>query len=122
MKSIILKSVVLVSLALPMVSYAVNSGECGAGIISAIRHNVNSGTESFDHVVMNWASDHVPSQQWYRGVIIRNPTLSNTARVAFLNGSPVRFLSSNNQCPNVDQIIQCLDMASCYNFQAVGVY
>jgi len=116
MKSFVLKSIVLFSMTLPLISYAVNSGDCGAGTVTAIRHNVTSGTESFDHVVMAWDSNHTPGSQWYNGVIIRNSTVSNAVRVAFLSGTKVRFLSSNGQCPNVDQAIECKSTDVCYSF------
>jgi hypothetical protein len=118
MKKFIFKSVLAVSMILPLLSHAQNSQECGAGKITAIRHNVNppNTTDRFDHIVMQWVSSHIPSADWYGGVIIRNSVVANSARVAFLSGTTVRFLSSTGQCPNVDQLIQCQDVASCYNF------
>jgi hypothetical protein len=117
MKNFIFKSVLAVSMTLPLLSHAQNSRECGAGTITAIRHNVNppNSIDRFDHIIMQWDSSHIPSEQWYGGVLIRNPVVANSARVAFLNGTTVRFLSTSGSCHNVDQLIQCQDVASCYS-------
>ena len=119
MKNFIFKSILAVSMTLPLLSHAQNSMDCGAGTITAIRHNVvpPNTTDRFDHLIMQWHSDHTPQldKQWYGGVVIRNSVVANAARVAFHSGTKVRFLTSNGSCHNVDQIIQCQDVASCYN-------
>jgi len=119
MKNFIFKSVLAVSMTLPLLSHAVT--DCGAGTITAIRHSVTPAVghpDVFDHVVVQWHSDYTPqvSKQWNGGMLIRNPVVANAARVAFHNGTTVRFLSINGNCPNVDQIIQCQDAGYCYNF------